>query len=60
MQTDEVTGRHVTLNNRLCLGHSAEAGNSAGSQRHRQQSHQPPGAMLRRVWSPRAVIWKGG
>ena len=37
MQTDEVTGRHVTLSNRLCLGRSAEAGKSAGSQRHRQQ-----------------------
>ena len=60
MQTDEVTGRHVTLSNRLCLGRSAEAGKSAGSQRHGQQPRQPPGATLRRVWSPRATIRRGG
>lgn len=52
---ERMSGKHVTLDHSLGLGCSAEAGKSSATQWHRQQPHQPPGATLRRLWSPRGT-----
>ena len=52
---ERMSGKHVTLDDSLGLGHSTEAGKSSATQRHRQQPRQLPGATLRTVWSPRGT-----
>ena len=52
---ERMSGKHVTLDDSLGLGHSTEAGKSSATQRHRQQLRQLPEATLRTVWSPRGT-----